>query len=810
MIIAIRRYASMGLAACAIAVWPQVVQAQIIPDGTLPTLVGSQNGLDFAIEGGSRSGNNLFHSFSQFSVPTLGSATFNNATDIQNIFSRVTGGAGSNIDGLIQANGNANLFLLNPSGIVFGPNAKLNIGGSFLGATASSIQFADGVEFSAINPAPLLTMSVPIGLQMGQNPGAIDVQGNGHTLVTLLPRSIPVPTKRDPNNTGLSLTSGKALALVGGKIDLAGGILTAEQGRIELGAVRSGTVGLALQTDQSLGLNYANALTYGNLRLDQRSLIDVSGMTGGSIVLQGQNIDMTMGSTILNQQFGSQTAGITQLNAISTIHLQGATSSAVTAINSEALGLGQGSQVELHTGQLRLDASGTISAFSYGAGKIGNIQVHATEKIEVNGFFPLAPANASGIGSSSFGDSQGAQINIKAPTIRLSAGGGITASAFGLKRGGDVNIQASDIWISGLNPVIQFPSTIAATAFSRGQGGNVMINGDRISVRDIGTIASSTLSEGAAGTLTIRASEWIEVNGTSAVIRSSAPIVSPILQRSLRLAAIPTGSSGNLDLNTSQLQILNGGRVSVRSDGPGRSGNLMIATDSIFLKQGGQITASTLSGNGGNLDLRVKNNIIMRNQGTISNNAFGIGDGGRTKISAPVILGLGNSDITANAIAGQGGNIQIMTQGIFGLKFRDRLTSENDITASSEFGVNGDVQVNTIGVDPNSSLMALPADIVDPSQKIATGCTNQTTSSFVATGRGGIPENPTQTMNGDRIWRDLRDVAVAGAIKPGKLAIAPSQLAEATAWQINSQGQPELIDQGLSSMSKGDRVSCAR
>ncbi len=125
--------------------------AQITSDGSLNTTV-SQSGNNFTITNGSRVGNNLFHSFSQFSVPTKGSAFFNNASDIQNIFSRVTGGNISNIDGLIKANGSANLFLLNSAGILFGANAKLDIGGSFLGTTANSIKFADGIEFSAINP----------------------------------------------------------------------------------------------------------------------------------------------------------------------------------------------------------------------------------------------------------------------------------------------------------------------------------------------------------------------------------------------------------------------------------------------------------------------------------------------------------------------------------------------------------------------------------------------------------------------------------------------------------------------------------
>uniref|UniRef100_UPI0039A56BF2 filamentous hemagglutinin N-terminal domain-containing protein n=1 Tax=Nostoc piscinale TaxID=224012 RepID=UPI0039A56BF2 len=151
-------------AICISAVCDNGVHAQVTPDGTLNTDVSSS----YSITKGTRVGNNLFHSFSQFSVPTGSSASFENDIDIQNIFSRVTGGQVSNIDGQISAKGNANLFLLNPAGIIFGKNASLNIGGSFVATTANSIKFADGSEFSAVQGAdkPLLTMSVPVGLQM--------------------------------------------------------------------------------------------------------------------------------------------------------------------------------------------------------------------------------------------------------------------------------------------------------------------------------------------------------------------------------------------------------------------------------------------------------------------------------------------------------------------------------------------------------------------------------------------------------------------------------------------------------------------
>lgn len=153
--------------------------AQISSDGTVGSQVSSPRPGAFLINGGATRGSNLFHSFSEFSVPSNGFAYFNNLTSIQNIITRVTGGSISNIDGLIRANGTANLFFLNPNGIIFGPNAKLKIGGSFLASTANSLNFADGTKFSATatQTTPLLSVAVPLGLQYGSNIGNIQVQG---------------------------------------------------------------------------------------------------------------------------------------------------------------------------------------------------------------------------------------------------------------------------------------------------------------------------------------------------------------------------------------------------------------------------------------------------------------------------------------------------------------------------------------------------------------------------------------------------------------------------------------------------------
>ncbi|MGL5075726.1 MAG: filamentous hemagglutinin N-terminal domain-containing protein, partial [Waterburya sp.] len=167
-----------GLYTLALSLIATTARAQITLDGSLPTEV-KQQGNVAEITGGEQAGNNLFHSFQDFSVPTGNEAFFNNGLDINNILSRVTGGNISSIDGLIRANGTANLFLINPAGIIFGENARLDVGGSFLGSTATGLLFDDGSEFSANDLAkPVLTINAPIGLNLRDTTGNISNAGN--------------------------------------------------------------------------------------------------------------------------------------------------------------------------------------------------------------------------------------------------------------------------------------------------------------------------------------------------------------------------------------------------------------------------------------------------------------------------------------------------------------------------------------------------------------------------------------------------------------------------------------------------------
>ncbi|WP_392535910.1 filamentous hemagglutinin N-terminal domain-containing protein [Nostoc sp. C117] len=796
--------------------------AQVTSDGTTNTIV-NQSGNNFNILNGIQNGNNLFHSFSNFSIPTGGTAIFNNAVDVQNIFSRVTGGSISNIDGLIKANGSANLFLLNPSGIVFGPNASLNIGGSFVGTTADSIVFADGFKFNATNatPSPLLTISVPIGLQFGSNPGAITVQGSGHN--AQLGDSLQV-SGLNLGTRGLQLQPGKTLALLGGNVALDGGLLSAPGGLIELGSITNGSVALN-SIPQGFALSYPNASSLGDIQITQRALAstrDLSGGSGGAIQIQGKQVSIRDGSLILVQNRSNQTAGNIAINATQSLQIIGKSPNfqSSSSLINETISSGAAGNITITTPQLSVDGGGYIFNRTFSAAPGGNIAINA-DQMRVNGFAfgdPNAFRSVSQISAATYGSGKGGNIAISTKNLSVLAGGNIAARPYRSGNGGDLIVKADTIQVTNEGaPKGLYFSLLSTATFGSGNAGDLKIDTRTLSVQAGGRVSASSIILGNAGSLTINASESIDVNGVKDAQNPSyiGTAVRPV-------SGVSSATSGNTTINTRVLNISNGATVFVQNLGSGKAGTLNIQANTLRLDNKASISASTKAGGGGNTNLQLRDLLLMRHGSFISAEAGGSGNGGNITLNAPNIVGLENSDIIANAVQGKGGNIQITTQGIIGLKYRPQLTAENDITASSQFGVNGTVEVNNIGVDPNSGLVELPANVTDSSQQIASGCSANQGSRFVATGRGGVPQNPNQEVGSDRPWSDIRDLSayrnignMTAQISPSLLeqsdratSASPETLVQATGWHRNIQGKIELVSD--QSLAQGQRsLACA-
>ncbi len=252
-----------------LSLWPGLSPAQvsshITTDGTTATTVG-QDGSVYDIGGGTMHGQNQFHSFDQFSVGPGDTARFNGPAGIENIISRVTGGSRSDINGtLLSTIDGANLFLLNPAGIMFGRNAALNVNGSFHASTANELRFADGASFKAdLSGGSTLTMASPVAFGfLRENPAGIVV-----------------------TESELEVGMGESLSLVGGDLDIVGSTLMAESGRVNLVSVASsGEVALPL-AGEGTALDMGSFSRLGDITLRDNAVVDVSGNAGGSLVIR--------------------------------------------------------------------------------------------------------------------------------------------------------------------------------------------------------------------------------------------------------------------------------------------------------------------------------------------------------------------------------------------------------------------------------------------------------------------------------------------------------------------------------------------
>ncbi|NEO86830.1 MAG: S-layer family protein [Spirulina sp. SIO3F2] len=805
----------------------------VTADGTVGTAVINGSGL-FWITGGTAAGTNLFHSFTDFSPETF-TTVFDagSGSGIERIISRVTGNNISSIDGVLAVIGgnSPDLFLLNPNGIVLGPNAFLALDGSFIASTANSILFPNNLEFSANDHtvAPLLTINQPIGLNLGSNPGAITA-ANGF----------------------LAVDAEQTLGLIGGEIFIDNTFIASETGRIELLGGANGTVELNTSNRSVIVETQPNLGTWHNITLNGfDTFIDVSGNGAGTVQIQGATVDFTEAAGIQADTLGTTSGGEVRIHATELIRLAGFDPrffGSVAGIVAEVddVATATGANILMDAKNIVLDDGAVLITQLEGIGQGGNITLNATEDIIFQGVdefkFPVIIAlevDDTGVG-------QGGSLFLNAQRIIMHDGALIDVDTEGNGNGGNINIAGNYLEVSGASPNAPTKGGITTQVDRRNpftvQGGDINITVQEFVLEGGNRIESSTFSEGNAGNINLTAQRATidglkpDEDGDISRITSGSEISS-----GSRANPNPTGAGGTINLTVSDLRIINNGRVfagtetegnagnlnitgqnvtienggivSVSSTGSGSAGNVSINATNLYLNQGGQIQAESSAGSQGNIKLTASQILLLRRGSRISTNATGSATGGNITINAPVIAGYENSDIVANAVLGTGGNINITTQGMFGLAFRDQLTSGNDITASSQFGVSGTITVNEFSLDPSSGLVALVAALSDASDQVDATCTATGNSEFIATGRGGIPPTPDMPRGGMMSpWQDRRDLdrfLGTTVATPPTIATSTPTLREATGFQQLSNGQVALVAEPGMLSTQNHHATCA-
>ncbi|MBP0001187.1 MAG: filamentous hemagglutinin N-terminal domain-containing protein [Cyanobacteria bacterium SID2] len=722
---------------CAIFIWSaidtSIANAQIVPDDTLGSRVEDLDGIR-QVTGGTEVGTNLFHSFQEFNINLGETVRFENVSTIENIITRVTGDNISNINGVLGANGSANLFLLNPNGIVFGANARLEIGGSFLASTARTLTFENHESFDTRDSKPLLSINTPLGVQLDTNSGDIV-----------------------HSSASLSVPTGQSLTLAGRNLWFDGGQLEAPEGRVALVAGS----GRWQWNDRSLESNAMG----GSIELTDNTLVNASGNGGGEVIAIGDRLSLDRGARILAETLGSgngigieiavdrlETRGNSWLSTTTygtgaggdfrieakTIDLAGAgglqdvlerlfalerlenPSDFGSGLFAMTFGAGEAGTISIETDTLALRDSAFISTSTSGSGRGGLLEVQASDTVYISG---------AQIAAETLSDGDAGSVNFRTRNLQLDEGGGIFASTFKGGDGGVVRVYASDtIEIAGTTPNGQFNSAIAANAFSEAttQAGTIDVNARQIFIRDGAGIGAVTFGVAQGGIVCLNASESIELSGVRA---------EPLIRANINTRSVGTGAAGDITISTGRLVVRDGAEITTSTSNRGTAGRLTIRASEGIEIRGTDSTGQVLS--------RIRSDATTIAPFAPVSSWSGLegvlGAAGDITIIAPE-LQLDNGGTLIVSSLGEGvraGNVNIQV---------DRLILEDgaQVVAESEFAREGNIKIaaETIELRDNSSI-STSASGLEPG-----GNLEIETNTLVALGNSDIIANAVNNQGG--------------------------------------------------------------
>jgi filamentous hemagglutinin family protein len=347
-------------------------QAQITLDGSLGPK-GPLAGPRYTIpaEVGQIRGGNLFHSFGEFNVRPGERATFTGPGTLDNILGRVTGGSASSIDGLLRARiPGANLYLLNPSGVVFGSQARLDVKGSFHVSTADVVRLKDRAAFAAhLSEKSTLTMAPPAAFGfLREKPAAIAVRGS----------TLQVP-------------QGETLAVVGGDLKIRGGGLSAPSGQVHLASVVSPGDVVPSAPGERPALRVNTFQRLGEVTLARGARVDASGVgspgsggPGGTVLIRGGRL-LVDHAAILANTLGEVDGASRGLDLrITDLEMRGGVIFTGTAVGST----GDDGSINLRAERLALTDGSIIDSTTFGLGHGGRVTITATEALTLTGVHP--------------------------------------------------------------------------------------------------------------------------------------------------------------------------------------------------------------------------------------------------------------------------------------------------------------------------------------------------------------------------------------------------------------------------------------
>ena len=597
----------LGIASLQAFINPCFAQSSnIVPDDSLGAESSQidENFLGLPLEvitDGAQRGINLFHSFREFNVSEGREAYFFSPNaEVQNILTRVTGRNPSEILGTLGTFGNSqpNLYLINPNGIVFGENASLDVGGSFVATTANGINLGETGFFSATEPTTSNLLSVnPSALFFNAVNSQAGIVNRSRATSTVSGFALNGDANRPIN--GLQVLDGKSLLLVGGDVSLDGGRLSALGGRVELGGLAApGNVNLLFEGD-NFKLGFPENVTRADVSLTNQAFVFVEADGGGDIAINARNLEILQGSQLsagIGQGLGTldTVAGDIVLNATREIKVAGAETIVGNIVSFDSQG--NGGNITVDSGSFLLGDGAQLQASTYGIGNSGNVQVTVTDAVSLIDGNIFSTVEVGGNG-------QGGSININAATLSLTDGAQLQTiireasesdtQAPGKGNAGNVNVEVSGLVDIAGERNGNFSAIYSSVgAGTKGNAGNITIDSGSLLLRDGAELVTSTYGIGNAGN--------VKVTSTDAVsIADNAYILSTV-------GAGGEGQGGNIDINAARLSLTDGAQLETSTYGIGNAGNVKVkATDAVSLV-GANILSTVEAGGegqGGNIDI---------------------------------------------------------------------------------------------------------------------------------------------------------------------------------------------------------------